>query len=78
MQSVLREAIATLRERVGTDIHRGVRDFLAAHGQGGDSCPVCGGTISEIKAQGRVTNFCRTCQPGGRYASGRSPAVVYS
>jgi len=65
MQSVLREAIVTLRERVGTDIHREVRDFLAVNGQGGERCPACGGTIAEIKARGRVTNFCRTCQPGG-------------
>lgn len=65
MQSVLREAIATLRKRVGTEIHREVRDFLAVHGQGGEPCPVCGGSIAEIKARGRVTNFCRTCQPGG-------------
>ena len=65
MQSVLHEAIATLRERVGTEIHREVRDFLAVHGRGGEPCPVCGGTISEIKARGRLTNFCRACQPGG-------------
>jgi formamidopyrimidine-DNA glycosylase len=65
MQSVLREAIATLQERVGTDIHREVRDFLAVHNRGGEPCPVCGSTIAEIKTQGRTTNFCRTCQPGG-------------
>jgi formamidopyrimidine-DNA glycosylase len=65
MQSVLREAIATLRERVGTEIHREVRDFLAVHGKGGAPCPVCGGPIAEITARGRLTNFCRTCQPGG-------------
>ncbi len=65
MQAVLRDAIVTLRERVGTQIHREVRDFLAVHGKGGQPCPVCGGTISEIKAGGRLTNFCRTCQPGG-------------
>jgi formamidopyrimidine-DNA glycosylase len=65
MQSVLRNAIDTLRERVGTDIHREVRDFLAVHGKGGQPCPVCGATISEIKAGSRLTNFCRTCQPGG-------------
>jgi formamidopyrimidine-DNA glycosylase len=64
-QSVLRDAIATLRERVGTDVHREVRDFLAVHGKGGQPCPVCGTAISEIKARGRLTNFCRTCQPGG-------------
>jgi formamidopyrimidine-DNA glycosylase len=65
MQSVLSDAIVTLRERVGADIHRKVRDFLAVHGKGGEPCPVCGGAISEIRARGRLTNFCRTCQPGG-------------
>jgi formamidopyrimidine-DNA glycosylase len=65
MRSVLREAISTLRERVGVDIHREVRDFMAVHGRGGEPCPACGTTISEIKAHGRVTNFCRACQPGG-------------
>jgi formamidopyrimidine-DNA glycosylase len=65
MQSVLRQAIATLRERVGTQIHREARDFLVVHGKGGEPCPVCGSSIAEIKARGRVTNFCRTCQPGG-------------
>ncbi len=64
-QSVLRDAITTLRDRVGTEIHREVRDFLTVHGRGGEACPVCGGTISEIKARRRLTNFCRTCQPGG-------------
>jgi formamidopyrimidine-DNA glycosylase len=71
MQSVLHDAIATLRERVGADIGksfafpREVRDFLAVHGKGGQPCPTCGTAISEIKAQNRLTNFCRTCQPGG-------------
>jgi formamidopyrimidine-DNA glycosylase len=65
MQSVLREAIATLREHVGTEIHHEVRDFLAVHGKGDEPCPVCGGIVSEIKTHGRLTNFCRTCQPGG-------------
>jgi formamidopyrimidine-DNA glycosylase len=65
MQAVLRDAVVTLRERVGTDIHREVRDFLAVHGKGGQPCPACGTAISEIKAQNRLTNFCRSCQPGG-------------
>jgi len=65
MQSVLRNAIDTLHERVGTEIHREVRDFLAVHGKGGQPCPICGTAISEIKAGNRLTNFCRTCQPGG-------------
>jgi formamidopyrimidine-DNA glycosylase len=65
MQSVLADAIVTLRERVGTTIQREIRDFLAVHGKGGSPCPACGSDISEIKARHRLTNFCRTCQPGG-------------
>ncbi len=64
MRSVLSEAIATLRERVGEDIHLEVRDFLAVHGKGGQPCPRCGATISEIKAHQQITSFCRACQPG--------------
>jgi formamidopyrimidine-DNA glycosylase len=65
MQSVLHDAIETLRARVGSQIHREIRDFLAVHGRGGADCPACGNTISEITARGRLTNFCRRCQPGG-------------
>jgi formamidopyrimidine-DNA glycosylase len=64
MHEVLNEAIVTLRERVGTDIHVEIRDFLKVHGKGGQLCPRCGTTISEIKARQRLTNFCRQCQPG--------------
>lgn len=40
------------------------RDFLKIHRRGGEQCPVCGTRISEITAGQRITNFCRTCQPG--------------
>jgi formamidopyrimidine-DNA glycosylase len=64
MHEVLNEAIVTLRERVGADIHVEIRDFLKVHGKGGQPCPRCGTTISEIKARQQLTNFCRRCQPG--------------
>jgi formamidopyrimidine-DNA glycosylase len=41
------------------------RDFLRVHRRGGEPCPRCGATISEITANQRITSFCRTCQPGG-------------
>jgi formamidopyrimidine-DNA glycosylase len=41
-----------------------VRDFLQIHGKGGSPCLRCGTTVSEIRARGRTTNFCRSCQPG--------------
>jgi formamidopyrimidine-DNA glycosylase len=67
MRCVLSEAITTLRDRVGDEIHVEVRDFLLVHGRGGSPCPRCGTAISEIKARNRLTNFCRSCQPGSMF-----------
>ncbi len=64
MQSVLNEAIAILRNRMGGAIDVEVRDFLAVHGKAGQPCPRCGGLISEVKRQRAATHFCRACQPG--------------
>jgi formamidopyrimidine-DNA glycosylase len=64
MRKVLSEAIETLRTRVGENITVEVRDFMKVHGKGGQPCPVCGARISEVKDEGRKTNFCRNCQPG--------------
>ena len=64
MRSVLGEAIATLRGRVGSRIEVEVRDFLQVHGRGGEPCPRCGQAISELRARQRMTSFCRRCQPG--------------
>ena len=61
---VVEDAIAVLRERMGDNIHVKVRDFLKVHGKGGEPCPVCGGNISQLNANQRLTNFCRRCQPG--------------
>jgi formamidopyrimidine-DNA glycosylase len=49
---------------VGEEIHLEIRDFLEVHGRGGEPCPRCGTAISEIRANQRITSFCRQCQPG--------------
>jgi formamidopyrimidine-DNA glycosylase len=59
---VLTDAIAVLRDRVPPTFEVQVRDFLAVHLKGGTPCPRCGTRISEIKAGGFVTSFCRGCQ----------------
>ena len=71
MRAVLAEAIEILSTRVGEEIDKEVRDFLAVHGKPGQPCPRCGGTISEVKQAGSATHFCRTCQPGLMVAKGR-------
>ena len=64
MGAVTRHAIEVVRERTGDQIHRKIRDFLQVHRKGGEECPVCGGKISEVTANRRITSYCRTCQPG--------------
>ncbi|MBI4233677.1 MAG: Fpg/Nei family DNA glycosylase [Chloroflexi bacterium] len=61
------QAVAVLRERVGKDIHLKVRDFLQVHGKGDQPCPRCGARITSITANGRLTNYCRRCQPGSLF-----------
>jgi len=65
MRTALQEATAKVREDMGDDVHLKPREFFAVHMRGGQPCPGCGTTISAITANQRVTNFCRTCQPGG-------------
>jgi len=38
------------------------RDHLRVHRRGGQPCPRCGSTISEVTANQRITSFCRHCQ----------------
>ena len=62
MRATLTAAIATLRERVPPTFETQVRDFLAVHMKGGRACPRCGTRITEVKAGGFVTSYCRGCQ----------------
>ena len=61
---VIHEAVGQVREAMGEDIHRKRRDFLKVHNRGGEPCPRCGTTISQLTANQRITSCCRTCQPG--------------
>jgi formamidopyrimidine-DNA glycosylase len=61
-RSTLARAIDILRARVPPTFEQQVRDFLAVHMKGGQPCPRCGTRISEVKAGGFVTSYCRGCQ----------------
>jgi formamidopyrimidine-DNA glycosylase len=61
-RQVLGDAIGVLRARVPPAFEDQVRDFLAVHMKGGTPCPRCGTRISEVKAGGFVTSYCRGCQ----------------
>jgi formamidopyrimidine-DNA glycosylase len=65
MQTTLREAVSQVRAEMGDAIHLKPRDNMAVHMKSGEPCPRCGMPISLVGANQRITNFCRTCQPGG-------------
>ena len=61
-RSVLASSIELLRERVPPTFEKQVRDHLSVHNRGGEACPRCGTRITEVKAGGFPTGFCRGCQ----------------
>lgn len=64
MQSTLRQATDKVRAEMGENLHLKPRDFMAVHMKTGQPCPRCGRPVSLVGANQRLTNFCRTCQPG--------------
>jgi formamidopyrimidine-DNA glycosylase len=61
-RATLANAIGVLKVRVPPTFERQVRDFLAVHDKGGQPCPRCGTRITEVRAGGFTTSFCRGCQ----------------
>ena len=62
--AVPRRAVVMLRELIGDDIHLERREWLSVHGKANQECPRCGGRISRLSANRRITDYCMTCQPG--------------
>jgi formamidopyrimidine-DNA glycosylase len=65
MRATLSDAVEQVRMEMQEQIHLKPRDFLAVHMKAGQPCPRCGTSISLVGANQRITNFCRSCQPGG-------------
>ena len=65
VRSTLAEAVEKVRLKMQEEIHLKPRDFMAVHMKTGEPCPRCGTPISLVGANQRITNFCRSCQPGG-------------
>jgi formamidopyrimidine-DNA glycosylase len=61
-RSTLSTAIDVLRERVPPTFEKQARDWLDVHDKGGQACPRCGTRITQVKAGGFITSYCRGCQ----------------
>lgn len=73
-RSSLAEWVDRLREEAGEDFPEKVTAFhprMAAHGKYGEPCPVCGSPIQRIVYASRETNYCASCQTGGRVLADR-------
>lgn len=64
-----------LREETGDGFPAKVTAFrpeMAVHGKYGEPCPVCGSPVQRISYAKNETNYCATCQTGGKLLADRS------
>jgi formamidopyrimidine-DNA glycosylase len=74
-REVLQEWTRRLREQSGNGFPEKVtafRDGMAVHGRFGRACPVCGSPVQRIRYADNETNYCATCQTGGRLLADRA------
>jgi len=70
----LAEWTERLRKEFGQAFPEKITAFhpaMAAHGKFGEPCPVCGDPIQRIRYADRETNYCVTCQTGGKVLADR-------
>jgi formamidopyrimidine-DNA glycosylase len=71
----LEEWVDILRTEAGEGFPEKVTAFhprMAVHGRYGQPCPVCGSPIQRIAYADNETNYCATCQTGGKLLADRS------
>jgi len=64
-----------LRAETGEKFPEGVTAFrpeMAVHGKYKQDCPRCGGKVQRIKYASNETNYCPTCQTGGKLLADRA------
>jgi formamidopyrimidine-DNA glycosylase len=75
VKASLEEWIVRLREETGAGFPEKVTAFrkeMAVHGRYGQPCPTCGTKVQRIRYAANETNYCPTCQTGGRLLADRA------
>ena len=74
-----RETLARFTERIRAEVGEGFpekvtafRPDMAAHGRYREPCPACGSPIQRIVHAENESNYCPTCQTGGRLLADRA------
>jgi formamidopyrimidine-DNA glycosylase len=68
-----------LRSQTGERFPEHVTAFraeMAVHGKFGQPCPVCGSKVQRIRYADNETNYCPTCQTGGKLLADRSLSLL--
>ncbi len=74
-QQVLEEWTTRLRKATRgrfPDKVTAFHDEMAVHGRYGKPCPVCGSPVQRIRRADNESNYCATCQTGGKLLRDRS------
>jgi formamidopyrimidine-DNA glycosylase len=74
-RATLLDFTARIRSEVGAGFPEKVtafRDDMAVHGRYGRPCPVCGTPVQRIVHAENETNYCPTCQTGGKLLADRA------
>jgi formamidopyrimidine-DNA glycosylase len=74
-RATLREWVERLRAETGEKFPEKVTAFraeMAVHGKYKQACPRCGSKIQRIKYASNETNYCATCQTGGKLLADRA------
>ena len=66
MKRLSAEALAKFPEKVTA-----FREGMAVHGRYGEPCPRCGSKVLRIRYADNETNYCASCQTGGRVLADR-------
>jgi formamidopyrimidine-DNA glycosylase len=79
LQAAVVESLEAWTERLRDEVGEGwptkvtaFRDDMAVHGKYKEPCPRCGSPVQRIVYASNETNYCATCQTGGKLLADRS------
>jgi formamidopyrimidine-DNA glycosylase len=66
IQSTLRAAIARADGLAASELKREKKSNLQVHGRAGETCPVCGDVVRQVRFADSSLEYCATCQTNGK------------
>ncbi|CAN5796918.1 Fpg/Nei family DNA glycosylase [soil metagenome] len=79
LHTAVSEALTSWTDRLRDEVGEGwptkvtaFRPDMAVHGRHGEPCPRCGSPVQRIVYASNETNYCATCQTGGKLLADRS------